>query len=125
MTRSTETTTISTTAAETKPQEGKHKMSDTDYKPYYNQQVSMIIDGRGWDTSGYTADNSVSLAMTATPTEETELMLTLEEITILNRQPLHGKYAAGSIQKQYIIGIFQETILSNDIAHVDDNNLNH
>jgi hypothetical protein len=100
-------------------------MSDTDYKPYYNQQVSMIIDGRGWDTSGYTADNSVSLAMTATPTGETDIMLTLEKITVLNKQPLQGEYAVGSIQKQYIIAVLQETIPSNDQTHTDDNNLNH
>jgi hypothetical protein len=63
--------------------------------------------------------------MTATPTGETELMLTLEKITVLNKQPLQGEYAAGSIQKQYIIAILQSEIPSNDQTHRDDNDLNH
>jgi len=90
-------------------------MSDTDYGLYYNHEVSLILDGRGLDTQYYAFENSISLAMTATPTGETDTILNLENITILNGDPLKGKFAAGSVNKDYIIGIFVKEMGNNDI----------
>jgi hypothetical protein len=95
-------------------------MSTTDYVTFYDQMVSLIIDGRGYDTRGVSSDVNISLVMTATPTGETDTMLNLKDIRVLNRDPLgrnRDTYAIGSINKDYIIAILLAELGGNDILH--------
>jgi hypothetical protein len=105
-------------------------MATDDYQEYHGQDILLVMDGRGH--SG--GDRNLSLYLTAKLAEETDISLKLENVTIANsgmsdylpgsEERRFNEFARATIRKEYIMGVFQTQIPTNDELNADDNNLN-
>ena len=77
-----------------------------EFKQYYNTQVRLVVDARGYDKGNWSHDSNVSLEMDCVPVSETERLLNLERICVLNTSQ-KGEFRKGSINKDYIIGVLE------------------
>jgi hypothetical protein len=107
-------------------------MATDNYQEYHGQDVIIVLDGRG---AGY--EKNLALYLKANLVEETDISLKLENVLITNSgmmDYLHhlvpqnkncNEFARATIQKEYIMGIFQWEIPKNDALYRNDNNLNN
>jgi len=82
-----------------------------DIKQYYGKEVRLLLDGRGYETGKsrgvWKANANVSVEINGTVIGETERFLNLKDVYVLNLEPIHYEFTNGSINKDYIIGIFE------------------
>ena len=80
-----------------------------EYTNYHNQEVHLIVDGRGYNSGGHWGSESggMSLELEATIVGESENLLKLEEIRFKNPSRDFRKSPKESLKKDYVIGVFE------------------
>lgn len=79
-----------------------------DYSAYHGKEVRLLLDGRGYDPGNRSYSSNTSIELRATVLGESRKVLGLEDITCLNQPSLNGHFSRGAINKDYIIGIFEQ-----------------
>lgn len=80
-----------------------------EYRQYYHIPVRIIVDARIHNSEDWNFESNVSLKIDCVPVSETDKLLNLEEVCVLNSNPTE-KFRKGSINKDYIIGVLERQI---------------
>ncbi len=77
-----------------------------EFKEYYGKKCYLILNGFGFRRDGDGYKRISSLEMDATPVNESNQLLNLENC-IIHTPPFRGHCKKCSINKNYLVGIFE------------------
>ncbi|MBI2632145.1 hypothetical protein HYW75_04015 [Candidatus Pacearchaeota archaeon] len=89
-----------------------------EYKDYHGKDyVHIVVDGRGLETEKGDKNSNVSLEFVCSVTGESDSLLHMQDIRCRNLGifktsadiPFYFKFTKGSVNKDYVIGIFIES----------------